>query len=578
MAPRNPAYGRAHDLRRAALIVPGAVCHLCGAPASELDHVPPLALHDHREGSGCCRSLPACGPCQREQGWTLGGRGFRPALAQPPAPVVVEVEPSPGPGDPSWNACPWLKQLRRVPKGATWPRYMTGPHPEAVDSLGPVAVAWLEEHAELPLRWWQKLVLYRQLEVDASGWLVWLDALVTTARQVGKSTGLRGGATWRLHAADVFGEPQTILHTGKDLPVCKEVQRPARVWAKERGYPVREQNGNEQITEPRSGSRWIVRGKGSVYGYSGSYAMVDEAWGVPADVVDDGVTPTMMERTSPQLVLASTAHGRATSLFPTRRTVALDELTEPVSTLLIEWSAPRSTPIDDRDAWRNASPHWSRGRERLLESKLAQVSAGRSLDPDEADPVESFRAQYLNIWPVRTSSGPGATLIAPDVWALFAGPVDAGAGPIVVAVEDNFGRGCAVAVATAIEGTDRFELGGWLVDGWEEAAADLASLAASRQTSVIVGASLAGSIDPTYAATVATAAETRSGLALVRALVAAGRVAHDQAPDLAQLTTVRVKEPPSGLTTVPGYRADLARAAAWALQAAHARPNEPAIW
>ena len=36
-----------------------------------------------------------------------------------------------GPRDPIWDAAPWLKGLRRVPKDATWPRLMTAPHPQA---------------------------------------------------------------------------------------------------------------------------------------------------------------------------------------------------------------------------------------------------------------------------------------------------------------------------------------------------------------------------------------------------------------------------------------------------------------
>ena len=272
-------YGWQHQKRRRALIRPGAVCHQCGEAASELDHVPPLALHVHVEGSQCCRSLPSCGPCQRRQAVELGFTGHW----TPAQPTVVEellVPDSPGPESSTWDAAPWLERYRDVPREGRWPRYMTGPHPDAVGSFGPEALEWLEMYAGLELRWWQALVLCRQLEHDADGSLVWLDMLSSTSRQSGKSTFLRATSTWRLHQATRFREAQTILHTGKDLPVCKEVQLPAMAWAVDRGYPVRQQNGNEQITEPVSGSRWIIRGKGSVYGYPGSLVLVDEAWGV----------------------------------------------------------------------------------------------------------------------------------------------------------------------------------------------------------------------------------------------------------------------------------------------------------
>jgi hypothetical protein len=331
MPRRGSPYGPAHERRRVALLKPGVLCHFgCGRQASELDHVPPLALHDHVEGSGCCRSLPACWECQREQAAALGWHRQSPPVEERFA--VGEPDDSPGPDDPVWDRAPWLERLRVVPADATWPRYMTFPHSAAVGSYGAEAVEWLRANADIRCRWWQELALTRQLEHDRDGVLVWLTALETTARQVGKSTLLRGGATWRLHRSELFGEEQTIMHTGKDLAVCKEVQRPARTWAKVRGYQVFEGNGAVQISEPLSGSRWLVRAKDGVYGYAVSHGLVDEAWGVAPGIVEDGLEPTMAERSSAQLVLASTAHSKATTLFPTHRIAALDQLEEPDST------------------------------------------------------------------------------------------------------------------------------------------------------------------------------------------------------------------------------------------------------
>ncbi len=454
---------------------------------------------------------------------------------------------------------------------------MTVPHPDAVGSYGAEAIEWLRDEARMDLRWFQGLALTRQLEHDEDGVLVWLILLLTTARQVGKSVVLRGGAMWRLHQAPRWGEEQTIMHTGKDLPVCKEVQRLARGWAKGRGYPVREQNGNEQITEPLSESRWMVRGKDSVYGYSVSNGLVDEAWGVAPGNVEDGIEPTMAERVSPQLILASTGHRRATALFPTHRTAALAQLGEPDSTLIVEWSAPRTAEIDDRTAWRAASPHWTRGRERLLESRVKRVQAGESLDPDEDDPVESFRSQFLNVWPVRTTSDKGAVLIDPTVWESRREALDAGIGRVFVAVEDYYGRGAAVAaVAPLADG--RYELDGWLVDDWATASDHIGRMFAMRdRVELHVGPALMVDVDAAFRPIPATAADTRAGLALLRQLVATGAVVHEGREDLDQLTSVHVRELPTGLTLVAGHRADLARAAAWAILAAHQSAPIPAI-
>jgi hypothetical protein len=555
------------------MLGPGSVCHGCGAPATELDHVPALAEHVHVNGSGCCTYAPACADCQRRQGGELRAA----QVAKPPELELVEPDDSPGPSSPIWRV-PWLEDLLEVPTDAAWPRYMSAPHPAAVGSYGAECELWLRVECGLELRWWQRLAITRQLEHDAEGLLVWLVVLETTARQVGKSILLRGGATWRLHQAERFGEEQTIMHTGKDLPVCKEVQRPARAWAKARGgYVVREQNGSEEIAERRSGSRWLVRGKGSVYGYAVSNGLVDEAWGVEPTIVEDGLEPTMAERVSPQLVLASTAHSRATSLFPAHRAGAIAELESPTETLLVEWSARRDAPIDDRDAWRQASPHWSRGRQRLLEQRLAKVQGGELLDEDELDPFESFRSQYLNIWPSSGSTDPGFALIGRDEWAGRAERVDSSAARVFVAVADHYGHGAAVAAAARLP-DGRFELDGWLVESWADAFADVAGLFAARaRTQLVVGPELELHVDRRYRAHTATASDTRSGLALVRQLVQTEQLVHDQAPELEQLTTVHVREQASGLTIVAGTRADLAKAAAWALLAAHDSVPEPSI-
>ena len=138
-----------------------------------------------------------------------------------------------------------------------------------------------------------------------------------------------------------------MLHTGKDLKICMEVQRDARRWAKgQPEYRVREANGQVEIELLETGSRWMLFAKESVYGFSVSLAAVDEAWKVAPEVIEEGVDPTMVEREQPQLLLVSTAHRKATSLMLGRRGVAVNELEAGDGLLLMEWSAPPAA--DDR--------------------------------------------------------------------------------------------------------------------------------------------------------------------------------------------------------------------------------------
>lgn len=43
----------------------------CGRMATTVGHVPPLARHEHRAGSGCCDLRPECGPCNYGEGARL---------------------------------------------------------------------------------------------------------------------------------------------------------------------------------------------------------------------------------------------------------------------------------------------------------------------------------------------------------------------------------------------------------------------------------------------------------------------------------------------------------------------------
>jgi hypothetical protein len=505
--------------------------------------------------------------------------------AHPPR-FLPEQEPERaglGQRDERWDVA-WLKGLRRVPKDATWPRLMSVPHRRAVGSLGPQFIRWAERRSGFRLRWWQRLVATRLLEVDAQGELVWETLALSLARQLGKSWLLRELILWRIHQGRRFGEPQDVMHTGKDIAICGEVQRPARLWAKLQPdrYKVLELLGRQQIELLEDGSRWMVRAKDATYGYSVSLAVVDEAWKVPPRSIDEGLSPTMVERAQPQLLLVSTAHRLTTPLMLERRLLGLEQLEDGDGVLLVEWSAPPELRLDDRQGWRLASPHWTAKRERLIAAKLDGVRAGEQLaDPDESDPEQSFQAQWLNRWPRRAPvAGPGDPLLPANAWRELVEPGFWQA-PLHVALEDGNGNGAAVAVAARLP-DGRVELDGWLSTNWEAAVADARQLAAGRQVgSTQVGASMLRTLPQGLPARPAGARETREGLPLVRDLVAGRRLVHDD--DTGELdralTVARVRESVGGLQLV--YMSDsshLVKAAVWATQSANRPVASPAVF
>jgi phage terminase large subunit-like protein len=189
---------------------------------------------------------------------------------------------------------------------------MTVPHPQAKGSLGAEFAVFAERRSGLPLRWWQRLVAKRLLEIDKSADMVWETLMLKIARHLGKSWLLRELVLWSSRRP--VREPQNVVHTGKDLRVCQEVQMPARRWAKQHPgvYRVREASGQESIEYLADGSRWVLVAKEAAYGQSTSVVAVDEAWKVRPFTVADSLAPTMVEREQAQLWLISTAHRLAT--------------------------------------------------------------------------------------------------------------------------------------------------------------------------------------------------------------------------------------------------------------------------
>jgi hypothetical protein len=72
---RGSAYDYRYRKLRQKLLAQPQSCYLrlvCnGQLADTADHDPPLTLHDHVAGSGCCVLIPACSDCQHEQGRLL---------------------------------------------------------------------------------------------------------------------------------------------------------------------------------------------------------------------------------------------------------------------------------------------------------------------------------------------------------------------------------------------------------------------------------------------------------------------------------------------------------------------------
>lgn len=462
--------------------------------------------------------------------------------------------------DPCWDVA-WLADLRAVPDACRWPRFMSAPHPDAVDTLGPQVTASAARYG-VEMRWWQRLALARLLEVDGDGALCWQEALLTCPRRAGKSWLLRELAWWRMmDGRRLFGEPQLILHTARTLETTLDIVRPAFERARElwqQGITFQRGSGREVIVSP-DGSRWTPKAEGAAYGLGASLAICDEAWDYKPEVVTEGIQPTMMERLSPQLLIVSTAHRRATKLLPERRAAALAELAEPRRRLLIEWSAPVGEDL--LASAREASPVWDAARARHVTDAIDDA---RTAIPvfGQVEPLDMWASQYVNDWGASKLLGrrQGEPLIDLEDWE---GVGVAAAGPIAVcAVEDYFGRSFGVGWARTDPDTLDVVVGGQIVGDRASLRHLLEELAVGE---VLAGASITNdAMFEGLGAQPVGGRETRPALAEMRRGVAEGRVFHDGSADLtAQMADVRVAGRDGGLAVLAGHRSDVLRAAAW---------------
>lgn len=384
-----------------------------------------------------------------------------PVLSLSPQGQTAPLEPR---SDLSWSPetlarFDWLQPLLELPENAAPPLHMTPPHPEATGSYGAEAIEWIESSQRITLRWWQRLAITMQLQHRDDGTLCIRTVLESAPRRAGKSVRVRGVALWRMAHPERFGEVQTVVHTGSDVAICREIQRGAWRWAEEvAGWTVVRANGKEAIESTErtegpadlSGSRWLVRAQGAVYGYDVCLGIVDEAWSVKPDTYTEGLEPATLERLSPQLHVTSTAHRRATSLMPTLLRAGLT-MEEP-ETLVIVWAAPPDADAGDPEVWRAASPHWSEDRRKLINRKYMAALAGE-VDPqaDDPDPMAGFTAQYLNIWRLESSGNDrGDAAVSPEDWAELVEPIPDRV-PDAVAMESWFGDGISVSLAWRLD-------------------------------------------------------------------------------------------------------------------------------
>lgn len=429
------------------------------------------------------------------------------------------------------------------------------PHPDAVDSLGDRAVAWIEQRLAdddgtpaTALRWWQWIVLQRLLEVDADGRWCWPVAFVSVARQIGKTELLMELAAWRCANPDLFGgRPQDVGHSSNNVTLSRRVQSSRWSWATDLGYRISRLTGDTQIEWP-DGSVWRTLSSEAFYGRSLDLLLIDEVWSWSDQDFWAAVWPTSAARPKAQAVLFSTAHNDVKTLVPT--ILANDE----VATMI--WQAPPDADISDPEVWRAASAYWDKQRESVM--RLSQDQS-------------SFATQFLNQWPAAAT----ATRWMPeDRWAACRQRgLEVPAQPQIAAVDDRPG-GLGAAVAYAWHDGDRTCVVAEEVDTLQEA-----WKRASRASHVLAGISLTK--EPNARLLRATGVGSRdlpASLQALRIAVVEDSVRWDGDDLLRSMGALDVVEGRDGLRVLSTAREiAVVKVAAWAAREVRQRGEDPVL-
>ena len=239
------------------------------------------------------------------------------------------------------------------------------------------------------LRPWQQYAADRILEVDKDGRLRWPFVVLTVGRQQGKSTLLAALSVWRMLQAGHFGEPQHVTSVSQSIQVARQYWMPVALDVRERDLGRSQVASGMEYVQLADGSGWRLLPAKMRKGYTSSLVVVDEAWTVDREVVEQALMPQMIQRDQAQMLIVSTAGEESSDLLSTFRDRALAGDRD---TLLLEWSAPPEADADDENGWQWALPVWDAKRRAWYRRLRAATSE------------TAWQVEYMNQW-VRAVDG-----------------------------------------------------------------------------------------------------------------------------------------------------------------------------
>ena len=360
--PRNQAdYKRNKQI----LLAENPFCHWCGMPASEADH---LIEVDRGGDNSLTNMVSACRKCNATRGnqYRAARDAGKQNLANPMP--VREIENN--------NRVNFFGKRKEAPvstfsiypKGLEelartshdQPRLETMPHDLQRSSASRI-LGFAHDVLGVDLMPWQVRALHGQTAVSDDGTRPRV-SLVSVARQNGKTVCIASLlGDWLLNEARERGTPQTVISVAHKLDLATSLfNYLAPILEVKCGAEVSWSYGRQKLTMP-DGSVWHVRAAtpGAGHGYSVDLLIIDEAWAVSTEAIDQGLLPTQRARKNPLCSMWSTAGDSSSTAMLRWREQGLRTIDEgkPGSLYFAEWSPdPAKIDLMTPEAWAYANP------------------------------------------------------------------------------------------------------------------------------------------------------------------------------------------------------------------------------
>jgi len=241
---------------------------------------------------------------------------------------------------------------------------------------------------------WQERALWGSFQHDDHNVFVHQTALVSVARQNGKSTMLSGIVGWALDELPrIWGRPVRIMSTAHELALATEVFEDLRetfeLWEESGLAKVTWAYGRHRVERLDNGSVYVVKAAtGKKHGGTYDIILADELWALSEAAIFGALRPSQIAVPSPLMLLTSTAGDESSRAFIKLREQALGIIDsgEQGDLYFAEWSMPDGDPMDER-LWPWANP--SLGRTITMRGLRSAAQA-----PDRSQ----FLRAHLNLW------------------------------------------------------------------------------------------------------------------------------------------------------------------------------------